>query len=506
MSPLFRQLLAFLLVAAALRANVCPRDLEPQDQARLERVIRLLASAEFEGRAPGSSGGRATVRWLVARCQGAGLARLGGSYVQEFSIPNPTPAEWREGTALEVPGAAGSRRLLDLGREACPFKLSADGDVEAEVVFAGYGIAAPSLGHDDYRGVDVRGRIVLVLRGAPPLLRNEAGDDVREYMLFRTKVAAAEKAGAVGVLLCNVVAAQRDDPKVALRASGGAGIPAAWLTREVADALFFVAGGDLAARQAVIDKGGDAAAKALGATGARVRMVVDLVDRPRMLETENVIAVLPGTDPKLRHEYIVIGAHHDHLGFGGYGSLAAPAERAQLHPGADDNASGVSVLLELARLLAQVEERPRSVVFAFFGAEEYGLRGSEHFAASGALEPKDIVAMINVDMVGRARSRKLRVEGVSCARGFEDRIRDIAAAQDLPIEMRGRATPRSDHRSFLRRRIPAVHFTTGIHEQYHRPTDVPSLVEGEGLVRTTSLLKALALDLARGPRLTFVNK
>ena len=211
--------------------------------------------------------------------------------------------------------------------------------------------------------------------------------------------------------------------------------------------------------------------------------------------TENVVAVLPGSDPRLRDESVVIGAHYDHVGFGHYGTLNSTAE-GQVHHGADDNASGTAVLLELARRLSQNNPRPpRSIVFAAFSAEELGLFGSRHYVNQPPIPLSSTKAMINLDMVGRLRDGRLTVFGTRSAQEFSDIVKSAAGELGLEIS-ESDGIGRSDHMSFYSKKIPALHFFTGVHPDYHRPGDTWEKLNFEGMAKITELVLTTAKSVA----------
>jgi hypothetical protein len=215
----------------------------------------------------------------------------------------------------------------------------------------------------------------------------------------------------------------------------------------------------------------------------------------------NVIALLDGSDPALRDEAIVVGAHYDHLGHGGAFSLA-PGERA-IHNGADDNASGVGALLAIAETLARGPRPARSVVFVAFTGEEFGLLGSSHYAAHPAVPLERTRAMLNLDMVGRLEDDPLLVYGVETAAEWRAIVRAAADAAGVPVVKHGDGFGPSDHTSFYARDIPVLHFFTNVHEDYHRPSDVWERVDADGLRRVSALAAEIAREVAdRRPPLT----
>ena len=236
-------------------------------------------------------------------------------------------------------------------------------------------------------------------------------------------------------------------------------------------------------------------------------------DVPRT--THNIIAVVPGKDKRLKHEYIVVGSHYDHLGMGGQGSGSRRPDTLGVHPGADDNASGDAVVLELARYFKKARS-PRTIVFAFFGAEEQGLVGSKEFlewmkhddARRMNLPPdkKGIVAMVNLDMVGRMRDNALSVSGTGTSSGFKAMVEEVAEQTSLNVACTPDGYGPSDHASFVAQDIPVLFLTTGGHMEYHTPDDVPSTLNYDGMQQTLDFSKELITRLANTPAtLDYIN-
>lgn len=229
----------------------------------------------------------------------------------------------------------------------------------------------------------------------------------------------------------------------------------------------------------------------------------------KMMNTHNIIAVLPGKDKNLKNEYIVVASHYDHLGLGGQGSGSRRPDTVAVHPGADDNASGDAVVLELAKHFKKVGSS-RSIIFAFFGAEEQGLVGSKHFVewmkhddAQRINLPKDlkgIVAMVNLDMVGRMRDNAMSVSGTGTSSAFKAMAENVAEQTHLHISCTPDGYGPSDHASFVAAEIPVLFLTTGGHMEYHTPGDVPSTLNYDGMQQTLEYSQELIAQLANMPQ------
>ena len=226
------------------------------------------------------------------------------------------------------------------------------------------------------------------------------------------------------------------------------------------------------------------------------------------IKTHNILAVLPGKDKQLKHEYIVVGSHYDHLGLGGQGSGSRRPDTLAVHPGADDNASGDAVVLQLAKYFKKVGS-PRSIIFAFFGAEEQGLIGSKQFLEwmkqadakriNLPADQKGIVAMVNLDMVGRMRDSAMSVSGTGTSSAFKAMVEQVAEQTKLNVSCTPDGYGPSDHASFVAAEIPVLFLTTGGHMEYHTPDDVPSTLNYDGLLQTLTFSEALIDQLASLP-------
>ncbi len=230
--------------------------------------------------------------------------------------------------------------------------------------------------------------------------------------------------------------------------------------------------------------------------------------KEKQITTHNIIAVVPGKDKQLRNEYIVVGSHYDHLGMGGQGSGSRRPDTLGVHPGADDNASGDAIVLELARHFKKAGS-PRSIIFMFFGAEEQGLVGSKKFLEWMKQEDnqrknlpnniKGIVAMVNLDMVGRMRDHALSVSGTGTSSGFKAMAEQVAEQKNLHVTCVPDGYGPSDQASFVAADIPVLFLTTGGHMEYHTPADVPSTLNYDGMQETLEFTQELVTRLAGMP-------
>lgn len=463
------------------------------EAARILRWVQALSDPALEGRAAGTAGGDRAARYLAERFQelGLGPGGDGGGYLQAFDVPTGVRLGPDNALAVVTPGR--SPQTFAPGAAFLPLAFSEDGAVEGEVVFAGFGITAPALGYDDYAGLEVRDRVVLVMTGEPRE-RDPRGPfrapEHFHYGELRHKVLNAREHGARAVLVVERPGRGPDAPEPLRGTTPSWGIVAVSVTQAIAAALLAPAGLDLSALGDEIDRTLAPASRPLGGVRARVR--VSLVrERGR---TANVVGLLPGTDPGLRDQAVVVGAHHDHLGRGGPASLD-PARSGAIHPGADDNASGTAAVLALAEAFARAGGTRRTLVFVAFGAEEIGLLGSNHYVQHPAVPLEQTVAMVNLDMVGRLRER-LHVMGVDTGQGLRTLVEQAAAELGVALALRGDGVAPSDHTPFLTRERPVLFVTTGPHEDYHRPSDTWDRIDAEGLRTVTRLVYRVVRALA----------
>jgi len=466
------------------------------DATRVGGDVGWLADEAREGRGLGTEGLASAAQYLADGFRDAGLepGGRGGSYLASFEMP----------IAIRVGRAelALGETALVRGRDFEAYLSSADGEAAGEVVFAGYGISAERLGYDDYAGLDVTGKIVLVLDYRPADTTPLAGAAGAPYLSRTYKTLNARRHGAVAVLVAPSVAPTPDITERLPRAEGGnptlqAGETVALaVSRAAAEEIVAAAGGPtLAMRQAAIDASGQPASELLG--GARVRVRVQIERRTGTVA--NVVGILPGRDPVLRHEAVVVGAHYDHLGRGEYGSLA-PERRGEVHPGADDNASGAAGLLALARTFSAASPPARTLVIVAFTGEEAGLVGSSEYVRQPAWPLADTIAMVNLDMIGRLREEQVTVFGADTSPAFESLVNHAAAGLELTPSFENGAFGPSDQTSFYAHGVPVLFFFTGTHPQYHTPDDQAALINAAGEAQVLRLVYRTVAALLSAPK------
>jgi len=423
--------------------------------------VRYLADDQLEGRAVGSPGARCAGDYLAAQFAALGLQPAGsqGSYFQSFSIRKG--AELGPDNRLVVSGQSYS-----VGTDWVPFGFSASATAEGELIYGGHLLSNPGTPEDDFARLDISNKIVVVEWGDPDDLH---GTGLRSDPHFKATVAAGRGASAILLLAPEGMGRPSMDDEI----RAGLQIPVVVVRDEVAVAI----------REALI--GG-----AVATLGTDVRVTT--------AEARNVVALLPGASATLQDEYVIIGAHYDHLGLGGEGSLA-PDEVA-VHNGADDNASGTAAVVEIARTLLRGPRPDRGILFMAFTGEERGLWGSAHFVSDPTVPLDHVVAMLNLDMVGRVVNDEITVFGVGTATEWEEVIDGANAglANPLKIAKAPDGYGPSDHSSFYGEGIPVLHFFSNTHEDYHRPSDDWPKINVDGLDRVTQLTARVASTLATG--------
>jgi hypothetical protein len=512
-----------LLLLLSLAFGIAAQNASDSAQ-NLRKHVEYLASDQFEGRRTGEQGATGAAGYVanmfaqVKLKAGYRLPNGKVAFMQPFPfITGVEPAATGNSTLLELSGADGKRARMDNlpGIKAVGF--SPNGELSGlSVVFAGYGITSPEAKYDDYADLDVRGKIILVFDGTP-----ENDNPHSQFGRFdaRTKALIARDKGAAGVLLISREAKLDDDPLSKLKYDqtlGEAALPTFVVSRETAANI-------LGLKEAEIKSIEDITKMKSGASydvRLRFRDTAPLLSfrvnlEKKQADAYNVIGVLEGRDPVLKNEAIVIGAHYDHLGRGGTGSLAVNS--TEIHHGADDNASGTAAIIELARIFAKEKNNKRTIVFVAFSGEEGGLIGSKYYVNNPVVPLEKTVAMINLDMVGRMKNNKMTVGGIGTASEWKILIdnKNINPGAIVPggtpgggpapklnkfdITLNEDGFGPSDHSSFYGKKIPVLFFFTGSHEDYHKPSDTADKVNYADLDGITWFVADVARTIDQNP-------
>jgi Tol biopolymer transport system component len=488
-----------------LLLSSCARDLapvpEPVDpRACFAELAQALSTDEMEGRGLGTEGVEKAAELIARELSAAGFEAPEGGYSQPFEVT--------------VGVSLGEDNRLSLGGEAAgegswtPLGFSSDGAFEGPLVFAGFGIQAGEHDYDDYAGLDVAGKVVLAMRYEPGETDPDspfAGTRPSRFSDLRLKAMRARELGAAALVMVSPARDGEEPDKLPVLKPEGpvsrAGLPVIQITRAEADRWLAAADTDLASLKATIDA--EYKPASLEIPGVTVAGAVDLV--PEKAEARNLIGVLPG-EGALAAESIFVGAHYDHLGYGGRGSMRPDSE--EIHNGADDNASGTAAAICGARLLARglPEGDRRTLVIGLFAAEEVGLGGSGYYVQNPALPLEQTAAMVNLDMVGRVRDGQLSAMGTETAPEWVDLLTAPAAAAGLTLTTGGDGYGPSDQTSFYDRGVPVIHLFSGAHEQYHTPEDDYETLNLEGGGQVVTLLAGALEGLVTAPqKLTYVK-
>ena len=467
-------------------------------QETVEQHARELSSDAYQGRGTLEPGLDKAAAYISSIFQRAELKPLAGQkgYLVPYTLYK---SGWEEGAMLSV----GYQEEKQPPSSWVPFPFSDGGDVMGDVVFAGYGITAPEYEWDDYDDLDVEGKIVLVLRrepGADDPNSPFQGTENTEHSYFRNKANQAVKNGAIGMIVVNDAKHPnqnedfRQSPQLSLKEEAqsseqeGPLFLAAHISTEIAEKIL-AHDQTLLQLQEELEKGKKA--NEFTIPHNQIRMKWQRVSKPTQVEVNNVVAMIEGTDPTLREEWIVVGAHYDHLGsFEGDGDT--------IFNGADDNASGTSALLTMAQAFANQQSPPkRTMVFIAFSAEELGLLGSKAFVEQ--IEVERVRFMLNLDMIGRNSDKELRVIGDGWTKDLGTYVNEANAEVGLNLTLAGDDYfGASDHDSFYRKDRPFLFFFTGTHDDYHQLSDHVDKLDFVQMTKITTLGYNLLLPMALG--------
>ena len=481
----------FLALAALTAAlGLWAADVDPN---RYLDDVKYLASPALKGRGTGTPGLEMAARFIERQFKAAGLQPVDGSYFQPF----PVTASARLGphNHFEYTGN-GHRKTLKLQQDFAPFNFSASGKLAGQMVFAGYGITAPEYQYDDYAGLDAKGKIVVVMRDEPQENDEKSvfdGKLLTAHALNWSKAVNAKRHGAAGVLLVADRANHPGEPdglEKFGRTAGpiDAGIPFVQVRVSIAAEWLAAAGRNLDRIEAGIDE--DLKPRSFAfPESVRVNAVVEL--KREVKTVRNVVGYLPGeTD-----EYVILGAHYDHLGLGEQYSLA-PSQAGTIHPGADDNASGTAGVIELARWFASQPKQKRGILFLAFAGEELGLLGSRYYVDHPELPLAKAVAMINMDMIGRVRNGKLYIGGAATGSTFHATLDRITPKYGMSIDYSDTSGyGSSDHSSFTAGGVPVLFFFSGLHTDYHKPSDTWDKIDAPSAAKVLQIVAEVTEDL-----------
>ncbi len=483
-------------------------DPKPANKTSIRQHIEFLADDALEGRMTGSEGAKRAAEHIAAQFEALNLKPMGDeqSYFQTFEFTAGRRIIAEENRFHITHQMHGSEQVMEFSVEQDfqPLSFSRNGVVEGEVVFVGYGLTVPGElgeGYDAYAGLDVQDKIVVVLRYVPEAVAPERRQQLNRYAGLRYKAMQAREHGAKAFLVVagpNSPNAGKLIPLDFDSSLADSGIVAASISDTVANTLFAPSGKDLKEIQSGLDVENPHFVGQFPLPDVNVKIVVS-VEKVKKTD-QNVVALLPPPESTDNTEYVIVGAHYDHIGHGEIGSLARKGEERQIHNGADDNASGTAVVLELAATLREAyQEHPekfrRGIIFGLWSGEELGLIGSTHFVNHPTVPLEKVAAYLNFDMVGRLRDNKLILQGVGSSSVWTKLIekRNIPIGFNLTLQ----ADPYlpTDVTAFYPKEVPVLSFFTGGHEDYNRPTDDIEKINYEGLARISKLAHGIISDL-----------
>ncbi len=469
--------------------------------------IKYLASDELEGRYPGTTG-IAKARDYIANQFGAfNLKKLNNDYLQKldvgigyklgegnevfFSVIIPKPG-------VPIDKVRPVRKTWEIGKDWMPMSFSENKQIEASMVFCGYGITAKELNYDDYEAIDVKNKVAIILTNSPEGEKEDG--KFANYISYQSKLQNVRERGAVGVIFIKI---KGDSANVFVpldrdRFAQNSGLVVIQVNRNRIAEYF--PNNSLFPSEIEINK--TQKPKSFDLPNSTISIKVNLEEN--RVPSENVVGFVEGTDAKLKEEFIVIGAHYDHLGYGGPTSNYK-GKKPMVHNGADDNASGVAAMMELARIISQNPAK-RSVLFVAFTGEELGLLGSNYFVNNSPIDLQKVSLMINLDMVGRLKNNTLYAIGTGSAAELDEIITQISEQDTLTITKSESPIGSSDQTSFYIKGVPSIMFFTGVHLDYHRPSDDWDKINYDGMAKVINFLTKVVVETAnKESKLTYVK-
>jgi len=430
------------------------------NESKLKEHVQYLASDELEGRYPASNGDFLAATYIKNEFKNSNLELLGDSGFQYFDIISSVSLGKDNYLSFDD-------KSYEVNIDFIPISFGKNSTLSSEIFFAGYGfiIDNDSLYWNDYENSNIKDKWVMILRGSPE------GDNPHslygEHLSLRKKVLNAKDNSAAGIIFVSGENFDKDDSLIELsydQSQQDLGIPIIHIKRDLANKILDSNDKSIQMLEKIVDKDFESFH-----ISKKLDVSTEIVFNKK--KTQNILGYIPGKDSILKDEYIIIGAHYDHLGYGGHKSGSRRPHLNEIHNGADDNASGVAILIELAKSLKKIKNN-RSILFVAFGAEEMGLIGSKYFVNSKLVENDKIQIMINMDMVGKLKDEKvLSVSGTKTGLNLESYLTDSFSESKLNFAFDSKGYGPSDHSSFYVNDVPVLSFFTGGHVDYHTPFD-----------------------------------
>jgi hypothetical protein len=460
----------WLMICTAMRlcAQQGSSDISAED---LRAHVKYLASDELEGRLAGTEGNAKAAKYIAGLFAQYGLTPAGdnGTYFQSFDFVSAVKLGAENSLAFEGNAIPDDLRNLRINDHFRPLGFSSNASVSGPLVFAGYGITAPEMNYDDYASISAKGKVVVVLRYTP----EGSGPHSKFYRhsALREKARMARENGATALIIVTGPADEQDDELMKLtydHSFATSGIAALTVKRSVLEMLLKTTHTQLKSIQDSIKSARRPVAFEF--TGVGVKLQTEIVKVAA--QTANVAGYVGGNDPARRDQVLILGAHMDHLGYGGPGSGSLQPDAHEVHNGADDNASGTSALLELAQAFAaRKTELKRTVMFLSFSGEELGALGSTYYVNHPLAPLAKSVAMLNMDMIGRLDNNTLIVGGTGTSPEWNPLLKKYNTDSTFTFKLDPSGFGPSDHAQFYGKNIPVLFFWTGDHSDYHKPSD-----------------------------------
>ncbi|MFA8449247.1 MAG: M20/M25/M40 family metallo-hydrolase [Bacteroidales bacterium] len=487
--------LSLLLIFAAFSKDVFCQNKIVFSSEDIYKHISTLASDSLKGRNAGSIEGQKSAKYIKDNFIKSNLTLKGEDGFQSFKLTNKVTPDSNSFILFEDNGR---KTIYKISKNFSPKLISNSEDFQnISLCFAGYGIVVKkdSITWNSYQNLSPKNKIVMILEGYPK--ETNKSNPLKNYSSTKEKILNAEDLGAKGIIIIS----RKQSPDAQQgnydRSGYSASIPIISISRNLADSIFKANNFDLEKITNRIDKTNKAKDINLNIfSSGKIKL------KKNTSPAQNVIAAIEGYDPKLKNEAIVIGAHYDHLGMGGEGSGSRMPDTIAVHYGADDNASGVTALIELAKKL---KPQKRTLIFIAFDAEEKGLIGSNYFCKNPIFDLNKIQAMINLDMIGRLDSVKknIMIGGTKTSKESETILNKVKKTSNLNIAYSPEGFGASDHASFYAKDIPVFFFSTGAHPDYHTPFDRTDRINIQGIKEILNFTYNLIIELANGQDLNF---
>jgi Tol biopolymer transport system component len=476
-------------------------------QADIRAQVGIIASDEFEGRDTASNGIEKARNYIIGRLKEIGLkpADKAGTYKHPVSIKFGVALE-KGKNELSIIGKDGKETKFEVGKDFSPTSFSANNTLETEVIFAGYGLSVagkPGVGYNSYADLNATGKMVLMLRYVPEKVKGPRRQQLMRSAALVRKATVARSQKAKGVIIISGPNSQNADKLIPLsyvRGAASTGVIALSGNHKLANALLAAAGkGDLKKIQDALDKEDPHAPMGFTLPGVKIRVTAAVKKVSRL--DHNIIAVLPPGVKTDNPEYIMIGAHYDHLGYNDGSLNPKGGNPGRIHNGADDNGSGTVTLLELAAWLAEQRKKnpalfKRGIIFCWWTGEELGLLGSSQYAKTPLIPFRQVAAYVNLDMVGRMKDNKLIVQGMGTSSVWKKLIEKRNVPAGFALKLQESPYQPTDISSIYPKGVPSIALYTGAHKDYHKPTDDPKTLNYEGMERICKFTGGLLMDLA----------